>query len=120
MTSRAPRHVRRFDELTNPEIAAALARSPRVILPMGSVEQHGPHLPTGTDFFAATAIALEVAGHLDALVLPLCPLGVTPMHMPYPGTVSTERYAPSEVSYALPAATRPAMSSTICSTYAVA
>ena len=31
---------------------------------------------------------LEVAGHLDALVLPLCPLGVTPMHMPYPGTVS--------------------------------
>jgi creatinine amidohydrolase len=79
---------RRFDELTDPQIAAALARSPRVILPMGSIEQHGPHLPTGTDFFAATAIALEVADHLDALVLPLCPLGVTPMHMPYPGTVS--------------------------------
>jgi creatinine amidohydrolase len=55
---------------------------------MGSVEQHGPHLPTGTDFFAATAIALKVAEHADALVLPLCPLGVTPMHMPYPGTVS--------------------------------
>ena len=55
---------------------------------MGSVEQHGPHLPTGTDSFAATAIALEVAERLDALVLPLCPLGVTPMHMPYPGTVS--------------------------------
>ena len=60
MTS--PAAGRRFDELTDPEIAAALARSPRVILPMGSVEQHGPHLPTGTDFFAATAIALEVAG----------------------------------------------------------
>ena len=79
---------RSFDELTDPEIAAALARSPRVVLPMGSVEQHGPHLPTGTDFFAATAIALAVAEHIDALVLPLCPLGVTPMHMPYPGTVS--------------------------------
>ncbi|MBO0770721.1 MAG: creatininase family protein [Actinobacteria bacterium] len=79
---------RRFDELTDPEIAAALARSPRAVLPMGSVEQHGPHLPTGTDFFAATSIALEVAEHIDALVLPLCPLGVTPMHMPYPGTVS--------------------------------
>ena len=79
---------RRFDELTDPEIAEALARSPRVVLPMGSVEQHGAHLPTGTDFFAATAIALAVAEHLDALVLPLCPLGVTPMHMPYPGTVS--------------------------------
>ena len=79
---------RRFDELTDPEIAAALARSPRVILPMGSIEQHGPHLPTGTDFFAATSIALAVADHLDALVLPVCPLGVTPMHMPFPGTVS--------------------------------
>jgi creatinine amidohydrolase len=86
MTAAMP--SRCFDELTDPEIAAALARSPRVILPMGSVEQHGPHLPTGTDFFAATAIALAVAGHLDALVLPLCPLGVTPMHMPFPGTVS--------------------------------
>jgi creatinine amidohydrolase len=86
MTAAMPR--RRFDELTDPEITAALARSPRVILPMGSVEQHGPHLPTGTDFFAATSIALAVADHLDALVLPLCPLGVTPMHMPFPGTVS--------------------------------
>jgi creatinine amidohydrolase len=84
----APLPGRRFDELTDPEIAAALDRSPRVVLPMGSVEQHGPHLPTGTDFLAATSIALEVAGHLDALVLPLCPLGVTPMHMPYRGTVT--------------------------------
>jgi creatinine amidohydrolase/Fe(II)-dependent formamide hydrolase-like protein len=79
---------RRFDELTDPEIAAALARSPRVILPMGSIEQHGPHLPTGTDFFAANSIALAVAERTDALVLPLCPLGVTPLHMPYQGTVS--------------------------------
>ena len=77
-----PAPGRRFDELTDPEIAAALARSPRVMLPMGSIEQHGPHLPTGTDFFAATAIALEVAEHLDALVLPLCPLGVTPCTCP--------------------------------------
>lgn len=84
----APMGSRRFDELTDPEIAAALVRSPIAILPMGSVEQHGPHLPTGTDFFAATSIALAVAERLDALVLPLCPLGVTPMHMPFPGTVS--------------------------------
>jgi len=79
---------RRFDELTDPEIAAALARSPRAILPLGSVEQHGPHLPTGTDTFAALVIADAVAEAIDALVLPLCPLGVTPLHMPYPGTVS--------------------------------
>lgn len=79
---------RRFEELSDPEIAQAWARSPRAILPMGSVEQHGPHLPTGTDFFAATAIAEAVADQVDAIVLPLCPLGVTPMHMPYAGTIS--------------------------------
>ncbi|HET9719814.1 MAG TPA: creatininase family protein [Solirubrobacteraceae bacterium] len=81
---------RRFEELSDPEIAAAWARSPRAIVPLGSIEQHGPHLPTGTDFFAATAIAEAVAEQVDALVLPLCPLGVTPMHMPYPGTISLQ------------------------------
>lgn len=79
---------RRFEEMTDPEIASALATSPRAILAMGSVEQHGPHLPTGTDSFAAQSIAEAVAEQIDALVLPLCPLGVTPMHMAYPGTVS--------------------------------
>lgn len=83
-----PDAARRFDELTDPEIASALARSPRLVLPMGSIEQHGPHLPTGTDFLAATSIAAAVAERIDALVAPLCPLGVTPMHMPFAGTVS--------------------------------
>ena len=40
---------RYFSDLTQPEIAAQLKKNPLVILPCGSVEQHGPHLPTGTD-----------------------------------------------------------------------
>jgi len=36
-------------ELTQPEIAAQLKKNPQVILPQGSVEQHGPHLPSSTD-----------------------------------------------------------------------
>ncbi len=35
--------------LTSPEVAAALERSSIAVLPFGSVEQHGPHLPTGTE-----------------------------------------------------------------------
>jgi creatinine amidohydrolase len=77
-----------FWELTQPEIAAQLKRHPLVILPAGSVEQHGPHLPTGTDMFAANAIAEAVAGRMDGLVLPGPALGVTPMHMPYEGTLT--------------------------------
>src|SRR5919197_4132566 len=77
-----------FSELTQPEIAAQLKKNPLVILPAGSVEQHGPHLPTGTDIFAATAISHRVAERMDGLVLPATPLGVTPMHMPFEGTVT--------------------------------
>jgi len=79
---------RYFMELTQPEIAAQLKSSPIVILPAGSVEQHGPHLPTGTDIFAATAISHSVAERMDALVLPSTPFGVTPMHMPFEGTIT--------------------------------
>jgi creatinine amidohydrolase len=79
---------RYFVELTQPEIAAQFKKHPLVVFPAGSVEQHGPHLPTGTDIFAANAISHAVAEHLDGLVLPGGPLGVTPMHMPYEGTIT--------------------------------
>src|SRR3984893_4624482 len=79
---------RYFADLTQPEIAAQLKKHPLVILPAGSVEQHGPHLPTGTDTLAANAIAGRVAERMDGLVLPATPLGVTRMHMPFEGTIT--------------------------------
>src|SRR5829696_8365947 len=79
---------RYFVELTQPDIAAQLKKNPLVILPTGSIEQHGPHLPTGTDTLAANVIAHAVAERMDGLVLPSTPLGVTPMHMPYEGTIT--------------------------------
>jgi creatinine amidohydrolase len=79
---------RYFTELTQPEIAGQLKQNPLVILPCGSTEQHGPHLPTGTDTFAANAISHAVAEQMDALVLPPASLGVTPMHMPFEGTIT--------------------------------
>src|SRR6202048_1451260 len=79
---------RYFVELTQREIAEQLKKNPLVILPAGSVEQHGPHLPTGTDIFAANVIAHAVAERMDGLVLPGGPLGVTPLHMPFEGTIT--------------------------------
>jgi len=79
---------RYFIDLTQPEIAAQLQDNPLVILPAGSVEQHGPHLPTGTDIFAANVISHAVAERMNGLVLPGGPLGVTPMHMPFEGTIT--------------------------------
>src|SRR5215831_8293994 len=75
-------------ELTQPEIAAQLRKNPLVILPAGSIEQHGPHLPAGTDIYAANVISHAVAERMDALVLPGGPLGVTPMHMPFEATIT--------------------------------
>jgi creatinine amidohydrolase len=80
--------TRYFIDLTQPEIAAQLEANAMVILPAGSVEQHGPHLPTGTDIYAANVISHAVAERMNALVLPGGPLGVTPMHMPFEGTLT--------------------------------
>src|SRR5438309_6721153 len=79
---------RYFIDLTQPEIAAQLQRHPLVILPAGSVEQHGPHLPTGTDIFASNVIAHALAERMDGRVLPGGPLGVTPLDMPFEGTIT--------------------------------
>ena len=77
--------------MTSPEAAEAVARSRTVVLPVGSIEQHGPHLPNGTDTFAAELVARAVADRLDAVYAPLVPYGVTPIHAGHPGTVSLRR-----------------------------
>lgn len=78
-------------DLTGPDVAKALGRTSTVVLPFGSVEQHGPHLPCGTDTMAAELVAREVAARLDALLVPFGPYGVTPIHAGHPGTVSLSR-----------------------------
>src|SRR3977135_878877 len=79
---------RYFVDLTQPEIAAQLKHNPLVILPTGRIAKAAPHLPTGPDTLAANVIAHAVAERMDGLVLPSTPLGVTPMHMPYEGTIT--------------------------------
>lgn len=60
---------------TRPEVEAFIARCPVAIVPLGSTEQHGPHLPTATDTIIAEAIALRTAQNSRGLVLPAQPLG---------------------------------------------
>ena len=58
-------------ELTTPEVESYLARGGRTaLLPVGSVEMHGPHQPIGTDTLIAKAFALRLAEEADGLVLP--------------------------------------------------
>jgi len=81
----------RIDDLPSPDVREVVARTPIAVLPIGSIEQHGPHLPCGTDTFAAELIALEIADRLDALYVPFGPYGVTPIHAGHPGTINLRR-----------------------------
>jgi creatinine amidohydrolase len=78
-------------ELAAPDVAAVLGRSATAVVSFGSVEQHGPHLPCGTDTMAAELVGQEVARRLDALHVPFGPYGVTPIHAGHPGTVNLRR-----------------------------
>jgi creatinine amidohydrolase len=77
--------------LSSVQIAELARRTTTAVLPLGSVEQHGPHLPCGTDTFAADLVAAALAERLDALLVPVGPYGVTPIHAGHPGTISLRR-----------------------------
>ena len=67
-------------------------RRPLVVLPLGSCEQHGPHLPLDTDQAVAQAVAGRAAALLSddtsLLVAPAQPYGASGEHEGFPGTVS--------------------------------
>ncbi len=82
----------RYEELTWPEMRQAIVRQPVVLLPFGSVEDHGPHLPLNTDNVIVEAICLEAARRApeDMLAMPLVAYGLDEHHMDFPGTVSVD------------------------------
>ena len=59
-----------------------------VVIPIGSIEQHGPHLPLGTDWFAADRLAEQIARELNAYLLPALPVSNSQEHLDFPGSVS--------------------------------
>ena len=66
-----------------------LADRPLVVVPLGSLEQHGPHLPLGTYSMVAGAVAAAaVAGSAGALLAPPLAYGASGEHEGFPGTVS--------------------------------
>ena len=87
----------RLAECTWPK-AQRLARDERalVILPLGAVEQHGPHLPLLVDWLGAEEIARRIAPHLTragyrVVLAPSLPYGASPLAERWPGTVSLSR-----------------------------
>jgi len=79
---------RQLAALSWPEAAAVADRS-ILAVPVGSTEQHGPHLPLGTDSDVALTLAERLAAaRADVLLAPLLPYGSAGEHAGFPGTLS--------------------------------
>jgi creatinine amidohydrolase len=71
-----------------PDVASRAATTV-VVLPVGSTEQHGPHLPLSTDTHVAVALARRLASlRADMVVAPAVPYGSSGEHAGFPGTLS--------------------------------
>jgi creatinine amidohydrolase len=82
---------RRYEDLTGPEIATEISSSSILLLPVGAVEQHGPHLPLSVDHViaheTATAVVDECGDELDVWQLPTISISKSSEHAWSPGTL---------------------------------
>jgi creatinine amidohydrolase/Fe(II)-dependent formamide hydrolase-like protein len=91
-----------FGQLTWPEAEAYLKKVDVALLPVGAIEQHGPHLPLDTDAFDADYLAKQVAAACSEprpVVLPLIPYGVSYHHDDFKGTISINNDTMSQLVY---------------------
>jgi creatinine amidohydrolase len=90
----APLHApasnpRRLKDLLPGEVAAIIASDPRLIIPVGTCEQHGPHLPLGTATIIAEALADDLSSAYGVIRAPTIEYGVN---------VDSEREAPGNAT----------------------
>jgi creatinine amidohydrolase len=76
-----------LDEVTMPEYERGLAASRTVLIPFGSLEEHGAHLPLGTDTLQVVEVCRRAAERTGAHLAPAVPYGVCRSTREHPGTV---------------------------------
>jgi len=87
-------------ELTWPDVKEFLAVHDVAVVPVGSCEQHGPHLPIDTDAYDALWLSLKAAEKAQcALVAPPIYYGVSSHHMDFPGTVTLSPHTLEQLAY---------------------
>ena len=97
-----PGHAYLWGSLNWPQAQHRLSSVDLALLPVGSIEQHGPHLPLDVDAYDADRLAREVAASCTdpkPLVLPVIPYGVAYHHLDFPGTISVSPKALSQIVY---------------------
>src|SRR5689334_2248581 len=84
----SPKVKNYLPHMTWPEVDDLLSRSDMVIIPIPAIEQHGPQLPIGTDYYSGEELAKLIAQKTDVLVAPVLLPGISPYHMEFPGTIT--------------------------------
>ena len=82
-------------DMTWPEVAEAAEKGAVMLVPLGVIEQHGPHLPLGTDIYAATTLCSLIRGELEKLGVPsvIAPpyyFGINKTTGMFPGSISVK------------------------------
>ena len=81
-----------WNELNKDAINEKVADDTVIILPIGSTEQHGPHLPTGVDSFIVediiSVVLPKVAPNIQVITLPMISYGKSEEHKAFPGNLS--------------------------------
>ena len=76
-----------LQEMTWTDVQQYLKKSDMVIIPIGSTEQHGPHLPLGTDFYEAVGTAKHISAATGVLIAPVLMSGYSVYHSGFPGVI---------------------------------
>lgn len=81
----------KYHELTATQLAEIDRESVLVVIPIAAVEQHGPHMPTGTDTILCTAVVEELEKQLESqiLLLPTTWLGASAHHLRFGATIDS-------------------------------
>jgi creatinine amidohydrolase len=77
-----------FENMTSPDVKEAVEKGLVAMLPIGSIEVHGPHMPTGTDSFVAFRVAEKAAEKEEAVVFPPLYYAYVAENRHFPGTIS--------------------------------
>ena len=82
----------RYEEFTWPEIRQAVADQRVAVLPVGTIEQHGPHLPLSTDVVTCTEMSRRAVERIpqEAVLLPSVFYAFNEHHLDFPGTIAIE------------------------------
>lgn len=77
-----------LQEMKWEEVQQELKETNIALIPVGATEQHGYHMPMGSDTYCPYEVAKKTAEKEKAIVVPAIPFGISQCHMAFPGTIT--------------------------------